>query len=113
MGNLEYCEAIRPLTVLEIQAAGGDASDICGIDSLYYFDSRTGSCPIIITRTFVVVDSCGNRTTCPQEILIDDTTLPLITCPLPEVIEGCDVSILASTPAVGNLEYSTAFRPID
>ncbi len=112
VGNLSFSPGITSITVLDIQNAGGDASDVCGIDSLYYFDTRTGTCPIVITRTFVAVDSCGNRSTCQQQIDIDDTTDPEITCPGPVVLEGCNVGFLASEPLVGNLEYSEAIRII-
>ncbi len=112
VGNLGYSPNITLITVTQLQGAGGDVSDNCGIDSLYYFDSRTGACPIVITRTFVAIDSCGNRVQCTQEIQIDDTTDPIITCPVDQVVEACDVSFLASSPQVGNLEYSAAIRPI-
>jgi gliding motility-associated-like protein len=112
VGNLEYSEEIRPITVAEIQAAGGDAGDNCFIDSLYYYDSQTDFCPTVITRTFVVVDSCGNRVSCLQEIQIHDTTLPTISCPAAVTIDGCSVNDLATSPAVGNLEYSTGIRSI-
>ena len=112
VGNLEYSVIPRTIDVTDIQGIGGDAFDNCGLDSLYYFDSQTGSCPIIMTRTFVAVDSCGNRVECNQEIQIDDTTDPELTCPADQVIEGCDESILQSSPVVGNLEYSEAIREI-
>ncbi len=110
VGNLEYSEAIRFLSVAEMQAAGGDASDECAIDSLYYFDSQSGLCPMVVTRTFVVVDSCNNRVSCQQLITIDDTTLPTISCPAQLDLEACDVSTLATEPLVGNLEYSETVR---
>lgn len=112
VGNLEYSEVIRPVTVAELQGTGGDASDNCGIDSLYYFDAMSGSCPIVVTRTFVVVDSCGNRVTCQQTVTIDDTTDPVLTCPVDQLIEGCDDSFLAGSALVGNLEYSEVIRSV-
>lgn len=87
-------------------------SDNCGIDSLYYFDSQNGSCPITVTRTFVAIDSCGNQVQCTQTVTIDDTTDPSLDCPVDVVIEGCDESILAGSAQVGNLEYSEVIRPI-
>ena len=65
---------------------------IGGIDSLYYFDEQAQICPIIVTRTFVVVDSCGNRAECQQEIQINDTTDPLITCPVDAAVLGCSTA---------------------
>ncbi len=112
VANLEFSPSIRDLTLLELQAAGGDADDNCGIDSLYYYDAQAGSCPIVVTRTFVVVDSCGNRVQCQQQIDIDDTTLPLINCPAQVLLEGCDVGILSSAPEVGGLGYSESNQVI-
>lgn len=112
VGNLEFSEAIRSITAVELNGAGGTASDFCGIDSLYYFDQVNGSCPTIVTRTFVAVDSCENRTTCVSVITIDDTTDPLLQAPPQILIEGCDESILATTAALGNLEYSEVIREI-
>ena len=40
-----------------------------------------GSCPRIITRTYRVTDECGNTDECTQEITVDDTIAPTITCP--------------------------------
>ena len=74
------------------------------------FDSQDGACPIIITRTFAVVDSCGNRTECTQEIQINDTVDPSILCPPDQVIVACGVYDLANAPEVGFLEYSEAPR---
>lgn len=112
VANLEYSEVIRLISLVELQGTGGDASDNCGIDSLYYFDNMAGSCPIIVTRTFVVVDSCGNRVQCQQTVTIDDTTDPVLTCPSDQLIEGCDDSFLAGSVLAGNLEYSESIRPI-
>ncbi|MBK6824798.1 MAG: hypothetical protein IPG87_18145 [Saprospiraceae bacterium] len=60
----------------------GDASDVCGIVTVKYQDSQSGSCPIVVTRTWTITDACGNQTTCTQTINVDDTQAPTITvCP--------------------------------
>ncbi|MFM8360054.1 MAG: hypothetical protein ACKOET_16025, partial [Verrucomicrobiota bacterium] len=40
-------------------------------------DSETGTCPVVITRTYTVTDDCGNSTDYEQTISVDDTTAPV------------------------------------
>ncbi len=58
----------------------GVASDDCGITAVTYRDVATGSCPIVVTRTWVMTDACNNTATCTQTINIMDNVLPNITC---------------------------------
>ena len=70
----------------------GDASDASGITSVTYIDAvSSGTCPIVVTRTWTVSDACGNTNTCEQTINITDTTDPSIACP-PDVTIECDES---------------------
>jgi hypothetical protein len=46
-------------------------------------------CPEVITRTYSITDACGNSTTVEQIINLDDTMIPVITCPGNLVLE-CD-----------------------
>ena len=58
------------------------ASDNCGVPVVTWEgDVWAGTCPRIITRTYMAEDSCGNTTTCVQLITVDDITPPTITCP--------------------------------
>jgi hypothetical protein len=52
------------------------------------------SCPETITRTYRVTDACGNSATCTQQIVINDTQPPVITCPAP-----VSVQCIANVPA--------------
>ncbi|MDP3312706.1 MAG: hypothetical protein Q8S45_05070, partial [Lutibacter sp.] len=58
-----------------------------GIASVTYKDSKTGTCPIVVTRTFTVTDNCGNIGTAIQKININDTTPPVLTIPANAGIE--------------------------
>ncbi|MCB0667134.1 MAG: hypothetical protein KDC80_14995, partial [Saprospiraceae bacterium] len=104
-GNLEFSPGVRNITLAQLQAVGGNAGDNCGIDSLYYRDIQNGSCPITITRTYTVVDSCGNRNSCSQTITVDDTTPPTITAPADIDVEGC---VILDIFPVSGLAYSPA-----
>ena len=75
------------------------AGDNCGgLDTTNYVplvrEESAGTCPEIITRTYQIVDSCGNAATCQQMITIDDMTPPTITCAGYPVFTQCDVADL-------------------
>ncbi|MDX1686135.1 MAG: hypothetical protein R3275_12935, partial [Saprospiraceae bacterium] len=68
------------------------ATDDCSGVAVTYSDSRTGSCPEILTRTWTAEDSCGNVSTCVQTITLEDNTPPTILCPF-----SMDLDCAAST----------------
>jgi hypothetical protein len=82
-------------------------NDDCAI-TITYQDVATSSCPVVIMRTFVLTDVCGNNTSCTQIITVDDTTAPLITdCPQNVTIQGCDPGVITGLP------YSQAPAAVD
>ncbi len=71
-------------TLALFRAAGGDATDLNGIDitSFGFTDVVSpGTCPRIITRTYFISDICGNKTSIAQKITIHDNIKPSLTCP--------------------------------
>ena len=74
-------------------ASGTDNCD--AVPEIDYSDtSVSGTCGGSFFRIWTVTDACGNNTSCPQLITIDDTTPPVITfCPTDVTIE-CDESTL-------------------
>src|SRR5438128_761057 len=92
------------ITAAQLSTAGGSASDACGLSSITYQDSKTGSCPIVVTRTFTAKDLCLNTTIKIQTIEVDDTIAPSLTAPANKTgathVEGCDTS------AITGLTYS-------
>jgi len=67
----------------EYTAAGGTAFSACGLDiSTFTFAGQvaTGNCPMTITRTYSIKDSCDNTINCTQLIIVDDQTPPLMDC---------------------------------
>ena len=76
-------------------AAGGNASDNCGINATSFTHvedvSDGNSCPEVITRTYQIEDFCGNTATCTQLITIDDNINPTLTSP-PNLTASCDIS---------------------
>ncbi|TNE69311.1 MAG: T9SS type A sorting domain-containing protein, partial [Bacteroidetes bacterium] len=67
-------------------------SDNCGgaVTVTHVGDSPSGSCPIVITRTYQAADACGNSTTCAQLITVDDKIAPTITCPANTTVSCSD-----------------------
>src|SRR6056297_778188 len=84
------------------------ATDNCGTPTVTFVsDAYSGSCPTIITRTYMAEDSCGLQTTCTQTITIDDQTPPEITCPADTTVECVtevpepDISLVTATDNCG------------
>ena len=65
------------------QAGGWTVTDNCDGSPSVTFETgpATGSCPMVVIRTYTATDNCGNSTECTQRITIEDTTEPTITCP--------------------------------
>ena len=68
------------------QATATDTNDPS--PTVTYSDSRAGSCPEVITRTWTAEDDCGNTSSCIQTITVEDTTAPVISCPADVAIEA-------------------------
>src|SRR5260221_726147 len=98
---LVYSTTPVTITSAQLTTEGGSASDTCSAVSISYQDSKSGSCPIVVTRTFTVKDACLNTTTKTQTINVADTTPPLASAPATKTFEGCD------TGAITPLVYST------
>src|SRR6185369_16494403 len=102
--GLVYSAAVVTITPAQLVAEGGSASDNCTLASVTYQDSKTGTCPVVVTRTFTAKDGCGNTTVKTQTIEVNDTIAPTLAAPAnktgPSAIAGCDES------AISGLVYS-------
>ncbi|MBP8042365.1 MAG: hypothetical protein KAZ36_10700, partial [Bacteroidales bacterium] len=76
--GLVYSETVVPISAGQFASAGGSASDNCGIVYYSYQDSKTGNCPIVVSRIFTVRDLAGNTKTCTQTIQIIHNTPPVV-----------------------------------
>ena len=68
----------------DFQAAGGVVTDNCSNVVLRFLGETepSGICPMTIVRTYVFEDICGNVSAeYKQNIIINDTVLPVIGCP--------------------------------
>ncbi len=68
----------------ELLDNNGNATSTCGIDTSTFIlaneTSDGNTCPEIITRTYELIDSCGNTISLRQQITVDDITPPVIDC---------------------------------
>ncbi|MFK5958589.1 MAG: Ig-like domain-containing protein, partial [Lutibacter sp.] len=76
------------------------ATDNGVVASITYQDIATGTCPMVVTRTFTVTDDCGLITQKTQLITIQDTTPPTASNPAPISGIQCIGNIPASDVTV-------------
>ena len=102
------------LTAADFVAAGGTISDNCTamLDEFVVFSQTTNNggdnCPgnaVVYTRTYSVIDVCGNVATCDQTFTyIESTQGPVITSVLPTCFKYC---ASAANPMASDITYDT------
>src|SRR5688500_2560781 len=98
--NVEGCDASAApaavSTVAALEALGLTISDVCTSDAnlvVTHSDAPTGTCPLVITRTYSVTDACLTRRSSELTINVDDNTAPVVTGTIATTnVEGCDAS---------------------
>lgn len=69
------------------------AVDQCDNPGVFYNDVLSGTCPVVITRTWRAVDACGNESSADQVITVVDNAVPELTVPEETTVEaGADIS---------------------
>ncbi|MGE5383646.1 MAG: hypothetical protein ACM3PX_09485, partial [Omnitrophica WOR_2 bacterium] len=117
--GLVYSSNTTNISLSQFTAAGASATDACGVVSYSYRDSQSGTCPIVVTRTYTVTDNSGNSSSCNQTININHTQPPhqvggpvsiastvscislVVTPTLPVVQDYCGNTITPATPVIG------------
>ena len=99
-------------SILPANTGTATATDNCGNVTPTYTDVPvTTGCQTIITRTWTVVDGCGNSASCIQHIIKRDRTAPVITCPTTgnaTAKDNCSVSITIFFKDAGSIRTWTA-----
>ncbi len=87
--------------------------DNCGTPLVSFLSetSNGGSCPEILTRTYSIVDDCGNETLLTRTITINDDTAPTASVPAPINVQ-CVADVPAPDPLVINDEADNCAVPI-
>ncbi|MFL1013579.1 HYR-like domain-containing protein [Flavisericum labens] len=80
---LTYSSSAVNITETQFNDIGGNIVLYNDLVSLTYVDVASGSCPLTVTRTFTIVDSCNKLETATQIIEINDTELPFASNPDP------------------------------
>ena len=91
-------------------AAGGSASDNCGINAASFtLESEVSdglSGPETVTRTYRIADLCGNTVTYSQEITITENEAPVITCSsdIEQSVDpgSCNASVVVPVPVTSD-----------
>src|SRR4029434_8038977 len=82
-------------STLPANTGSATATDNCDSTPMITFSDVTvgGACPQerTITRTWRATDDCGNSSSCNQLISVDDSHVPMITCP-PNITIECSAS---------------------
>ena len=86
-----------------------DACTADGALTVTSSDASTGTCPVVVTRTYVVADACGNTTAgIVYTISVDYTTDPIIAAPADISIEACAADDMTVTAVNAGFAYSEA-----
>ncbi|MEZ4874702.1 MAG: HYR domain-containing protein [Flavobacteriaceae bacterium] len=96
--NIEGCgigDAPLYTSIAAFQAAGGTVTGATSISMIN--EVTSGTCPVTVTRTYEVSDDCGFTATCDHTVTVDDTTLPVITCPADATVECSPGGIINGT----------------
>ncbi|MCB9315720.1 MAG: HYR domain-containing protein, partial [Lewinellaceae bacterium] len=81
-GHPAYNETEQTVAESVFTNEGGQFTNTCGTTTFKYVDVQTSTCPIIVTRTWTIMDDeCGTVRTCDQIIHVDDNTIPNATAP--------------------------------
>lgn len=73
--GLAFSETEQQIIQANFAVVGITVTDNC-LFEVTYTDIKTGICPVVITRTFVVADACGNKDECQQEIKLLQLSTP-------------------------------------
>ena len=102
--NLAYSETPVTISASQYSAEGGSVTDNCTNLNITYVDTKSGTCPTVVTRTFTATDACENNSSISQTITIDDNTPPTFTRPNDITIyRDANCNYDASTSATGDV----------
>ncbi|MBJ7882743.1 HYR-like domain-containing protein [Gelidibacter salicanalis] len=109
--SLAYSASVSTIGIAKFLSEGGTFTGD-GITTVTYSDTTSGTCPLIVTRTFTITDTCNQAASTTQTITIENTTPPTLVTPEAKTVE-CGASIEPSatgtatvTDACGSVEIT-------
>ena len=103
---------LHTATKIQFEGEGGVASDNCNVTEYNYLDVKRGSCPVIVTRTWIVKDENGNTSLpCTQTITIKHNNKPVIGTPNGSKIVNCISELVKPTLPVVNDYCGNSINP--
>ena len=81
LSGIPFSSSELTIPLSQLTLAGGSATDNCSLASISYQDTKTGTNPVVVNRTFNAFDFAGNKSSCTQIITISDNTSPTLTPP--------------------------------
>ena len=90
-------DAIAIIDVQDLLASGGQITDNCMVDELYFMQLSPdvlvpGSDPATYIRSYEIADESGNLDTLEQVIIVQDTDLPSVIAP-DDITVDCDADL--------------------
>ncbi len=114
--GFDYSETLVTLTQAEeatfLGLTGASVTEACGYE-ITYIDSPSGTCPVIITRTYTITDTCDNVDMDSQLLSVGDAIDPIIVAPDDISIEACFADATTVTAADAGFVYSTTLVTLD
>ena len=118
-GCVAGAAAAAETTVAGLEGLTGDLAitDACTADgdlTVASSDASTGTCPVVITRTYTVTDGGGNSVDILQTINVDDNIAPVIVAPSDTaILEGCAADATTVTSGNTGFAYSETSVTLD
>ena len=106
---LPYSEVAVPITPAQFIALGGTISNVSLVLTITYQDTQSGTCPVVVTRTFKVTSGCLTQTFV-QTINVNDTVKPTADALGEITVVGCGAEFPAADVALvtGEADNCTA-----
>ncbi|UUC44502.1 HYR-like domain-containing protein [Flavobacterium cerinum] len=106
--GLVYSETPVSISLAQFLAAGGTTTNQSLNYTISYVDTKSGTCPIVVTRKFTISSPCSSNQIFTQQITIKDTTPPVAPAPPAAVTVACGNNVPAMISLTANDNCSGA-----
>jgi len=115
MTGLVYSATPVSITLAQFLAAGGTTTNQSLNYTITYADTQSGTCPLVVTRTFTISTPCAANQHFTQQITIKDTTPPVTPTPPAAITVACGSAVPAmiSLTATDSCSGSITVQGVD